>query len=172
RKNMVVTPASKKVRKFQVLTVTDVRDMRDMYSASDLIADAAVPRIDAFRTYEVRLNDAMMKMAEDIDFIHHPELCDAVMRFINAATYGASALDAVVGYGTGGIRTGRTAIIRMMKDESEDGTMAAAAPELKNVYLVQQMIHEQEKSLRDYLVAMKEINGEDPDRTVRTQEYE
>ncbi len=92
RKNQVVTPAGREARKFQVVTVTAVRDMRDMYGASDLIADAAEPRIEAFRTYEERLNKAMMRMAEDIDFLHYPELCDAVLRFINAATYGASAL--------------------------------------------------------------------------------
>ncbi len=62
-------------------------------------------------------------------------------------------------------------MIRLIKDEPEDGTMAAAAPELKNVYLVQQMIHEQEKALRDYLVSMKQITGDDPDRTARDQEY-
>lgn len=172
RKNMVVTPTGRDVRKFQVTSTFEVRDMKDMYGASLLIADAGATKIEMFKLYEERLTRSMSHMAEDIDFSFNPELCDAVLRFINASTYGESALTAVLAYGSDGSRSGKMTVIRLMKDEPTGGTMAAAAPELKNIYLVQQMIRDQERALRDYLIAVKKVAGADPERKFRSEDYE
>lgn len=163
RKNMVVTPSEKTVRKFQVVTDSSVRDMKDMYGSSELVSDVGRSKIDVYAFYQSKLMDSMIHLVESVDFSFYQDLCDAAMKYINATMYGASALESVLSYqGTmAGTRSMKSVISGMIKEDS-GASFAEANPSMKNVYLVYQTIKEQETALAEYLKAMQIIMGEEP----------
>ena len=95
---ILITPNGKTVRKFQVDAKFTVRDMRDMYGASDLVADVGISKIRRYAHYQAVLADHFEKLIENVDFVFYPEIADAAMRYLNATSYGEAALDAVVSY--------------------------------------------------------------------------
>ena len=189
RKNMVITPNGKTVRKFQVDAKFTVRDMRDMYGASDLVADVGISKIRRYAHYQAVLADHFEKLIESVDFMFYPEIADAAMRFLNASSYGEAALDAVVRLQASeaaldavvsyediraGTKSMRTMVIQMIRDEPEEGRFIDANPTMKNVYLVHQMINEQEAAVADYLRMIKTLQEKDPSQSKREEvvEYE
>ncbi len=176
RKNMVITPNGKTVRKFQVDAKFTVRDMRDMYGASDLVADVGISKIRRYAHYQAVLADHFEKLIENVDFVFYPEIADAAMRYLNATSYGEAALDAVVSYEDtrAGTKSMRTMVIQMIRDEPEEGRFIDANPTMKNVYLVHQMINEQEAAVADYLRMIKTLQEKDPSQSKREEvvEYE
>ena len=167
RKNMVITPNEKTVRKFQIDSTFTIKDMKDMYGPSELIADGGKSKIDVYSYYQDKLHEKFTHLVEDVDFNFYSDLCDAAMEYINATSYGVSALDAVRGYQ--GVLTGtksmKSVVINMIKDEIEGGKYADAPPALKNVHLLHQMINEQEEALVKYLKLIQGILAEDDKET-------
>ena len=153
RKNMVVTPAGKSVKKFQVDSDFTIQDMRDMYGASELASDVGISKIDRYAHFQGRLRDDFAKMVEGVDFTYYPEIAEACMKYINATSYGEAALQAVVSYEDAkyGTKSMKTIVVQMIKDEPAEGRYMSANPTMKNVYLVHQMINDQEQAVSDYL---------------------
>ena len=163
RKNMVITLNDKTVRKFQVNSTFTVKDMKDMYGPSELISDVGKSKIDVYAYYQDKLNDVLTHLVEDVDFNHYSELCDAAMEYINATSYGASALDAVRGYqnALAGMKSMKSVVINQIRDEPLNGKFIDAQPAMKNVYLLHQMINDQEKALGKYLKHVQEVIKDD-----------
>ncbi len=165
RKNMVVTPNGKTVRKFQVDSKFTIKDMRDMYSPSELVADVGISKIRRYGHYQATLRNDFQKLVENVDFVYYPEIAEAVMKYLNATAYGEAALDAVIGYedARAGTRSMRVMVIGMIKEEPEDARFMDANPTMKNVYLVHQMINEQEKAVGQYLKLIRTLQEKDPE---------
>jgi len=105
---------------------------------------------------------------EDVDFNSYSDLCDAAMEYINATSYGSSALEAVTSYQSSltGTKSMRSVVLNMIREEPENGKFVDAPPALKNVYLVHQMINDQETALEGYLKHIQTILKED-DKEIR-----
>ncbi|MDR2698705.1 MAG: hypothetical protein LBB30_03390 [Candidatus Methanoplasma sp.] len=163
RKNMVITLNDKSVRKFKVNAVFTIKDMKDMYSLSELISDVGKTKIEVYAYYQEKLHEKFTHLVEDVDFSYYSDLCDAAMKYINATSYGASALDAVVGYQDtmAGTKSMRSMVVNLIREEPENGKFIDAPPVLKNVYLVHQMINDQETALERYLKLVQGIIEED-----------
>lgn len=163
RKNMVITPNEKSVRKFKIDAKFTVKDMKDMFGPSELIADAGKSKAEVYAYYQEKLNDKFINLVEDVDFSVYSEICDAAMKYVNATSYGSSALDAVIGYktATAGTKSMKSIVINMMRDEPDDRKFIDAPPALKNVYLLHQMINDQEEALGKYLRAIQELFEEE-----------
>lgn len=174
RKNMVITPNGRTVRKFQVDADFTVRDMRDMYGPSDLVADVGISKIKRYAHYQAVLADHFEKLIENVDFVFYPEIADAAMRYLNATSYGEAALNAVVSYedARSGTKSMRSAVVAMIRDEPDDGRFMDANPMMKNVYLVHQMINDQEAAVSDYLRMIKTLQERDPTRRTEDVGYE
>jgi len=167
RKNMVITPNDKTIRKFQVNSKFTVKDMKDMYSLSDLISDVGKTKIEVYAYYQEKLNEVFTHLVEDVDFNFYSELSDAALEYISATAYGASALDAVIGYRDTltGTKSMKSMVLNMIREESENGKFIDAPPALKNVYLVNQMINDQSVALAKYLKLVRGINAEEDKST-------
>jgi hypothetical protein len=175
RKNMVITPNEKTVRKFQINATFTVKDMKDMYGPSELISDVGRSKIEMYQFYQNKLAENMTHLVESVEFTFYQGLCDAAMKYINATSYGASALEAVVGYQSSmaGTRSMRSMVLSQIREEPENGRFTDASPMMKNVYLVHQMINDQEIALSEYLRIVQSIIEEEPkDRSKVQTSYE
>jgi hypothetical protein len=175
RKNMVITPNEMTLKKFQINTTFRLCDLKDMYGPSNLVSDVGKSKIEVYQYYQDKLVVGMSRLVESVDFASYQDLCDAGMNYINATTYGASALEAVVEYqdATSGTRSVKSMVINMIINEPENGKFAYAEPMMKNVYLVHQMIMDQQKALEDYLDIIEKINAQEPkNNRIKHQEYE
>jgi|GEM_PF-519200 len=175
RKNMVITPNDRTVRKFQVDARFTIKDMRDMFGPSELISDVGKSKIETYAVYQSLLQEKFVHLVENIDFSFFPELCDAAMKYINSTSYGASALDAVMGYQTSvaGTKSMKSIVMNMIKSEPDDGKFIDAPPALKNVYLLHQTINDQETALVNYLKIVQSLISEDSkEKGVDHIEYE
>ena len=163
RKNMVITPNDKTVRKFQIDSVFTIKDMKDMYGPSELISDVGKSKIEMYAFYQDKLNEKFTHLVEEINFEYYSDLCDAAMEYITATSYGASALNAILGYqnAMAGTKSMKSVLLNMLREEPDDGKFINAQPALKNLYLVHQMINEQEKALVKYLKLIQKIIAEE-----------
>jgi len=169
RKNILVTSPGKAVDQYATITDFDIWDMSDMYNPSTVPSDAGRSKIDMFSFHLKKVNNAMLKIVEDIDFAFDPDICDAVMKFISATTYGSSALDSLVSYGNTGSSMKKAAIVAMIKEAPRNGTLTDAdSNELKSVYILMQMIRDQEDALKTYSAYIADILEKDPDNRKRT----
>lgn len=161
RKNMVITPVEKTVNKFQINASFSIKDLKDMYGASDLISDVGKSKIEMYAYYQNKLMEYFSHLVESVDFVRYQNLCDAAMKYINATTYGTSALEAILGYGTSmaGQRPMRSMVVKMILNEPDNATFSDASIPMKNVYLVHQMINEQEKALSEYIGVIQELSA-------------
>lgn len=175
RKNMVITPAGRQVRKFQVDSSFTVQDMRDMYGPSELVSDVGISKIRRYAHYQSVLRDLFEKLIENVDFTFYPEVADAAMKYLNATSYGEAALNAVVSYedSRAGTRSMKAMVVSMIREEPEDGSFMNANATMKNIYLLHQMINDQEKAVSEYIRMIKTLQEMDPSGTVRKEvEYE
>jgi hypothetical protein len=163
RKNMVITPNDKNIRKFQINSVFTIKDMKDMYGPSDLISDVGRSKIEVYSLYQEKLQEILTHLVEDVDFGFFSELCDSAMDYITATSYGSSALEAVMGYQNAmtGTKSMRSVVLNMIREEPEKGKFIDAPPALKNVYLVHQMINDQEEALGKYLKLIQAVIAEE-----------
>lgn len=153
RKNMVITPNGKTVRKFQIDSKFSIQDMRDMYGPSELVSDVGISKIKRYAYFQKQLKKDFENLVEGVDFTHYPEIAEAAMKYITATSYGEAALDAVVGYedSKSGTRSMRVMVVGMMKEEPLDGKFMDTNPTMKNIYLVHQMINDQERAVSEYI---------------------
>ena len=174
RKNMVVTPNGKTVRKFQIDSQFSIQDMRDMYGPSELVSDVGISKIRRYAYFQKQLKNDFENLVEGVDFTHYPEIAEAAMKYINATSYGEAALDAVVGYedSKAGTRSMRVMVVGMMKEEPLDGRFMDANPTMKNIYLVHQMINDQEKAVSDYIRLIGALEEENPSEKRSNTDYE
>ena len=174
RKNMVVTPNGKTVRKFQIDSQFSIQDMRDMYGPSELVSDVGISKIRRYAYFQKQLKKDFENLVEGVDFTHYPEIAEAAMKYINATSYGEAALDAVVGYedSKAGTRSMRVMVVGMMKEEPLDGRFMDANPTMKNIYLVHQMINDQEKAVSDYIRLIGVLEDENPSEKRSNTDYE
>lgn len=174
RKNMVVTPNGKNVRKFQIDSQFSIQDMRDMYGPSELVSDVGISKIRRYAYFQKQLKKDFENLVEGVDFTHYPEIAEAAMKYINATSYGEAALDAVVGYedSKAGTRSMRVMVVGMMKEEPLDGRFMDANPTMKNIYLVHQMINDQEKAVSDYIRLIGAFEDENPSEKRSNTDYE
>lgn len=163
RKNMVITPNDKTIKKFHIKSAFTIKDMRDMYGPSEVISDVGKSKIEVYSFYQEKLHDMFTHLVEDVDFNTYSDLCNAAMEYINATSYGASALEAVIGYQNSmtGTKSMRSVVLNMIRDEPENGKFIDAPAALKNVYLVHQLIKDQETALEKYLKLIKDVLKED-----------
>lgn len=175
RKNMVITPNDRNVRKFQIDASFTIRDMKDMFGPSELVSDVGSSKIETYAYYQTLLLDKFTNLVEGVDFAYYEELCDAAMKYITATSYGASAVEAVVGYqnAMSGTKSMRSMVVNMMINEPDSGNFMDASPAMKNVYVLQQTITEQEKAVAEYLRIMRSILSEEPkDKRPKDVDYE
>ena len=174
RKNMVVTPNGKNVRKFQIDSQFSIQDMRDMYGPSELVSDVGISKIRRYAYFQKQLKKDFENLVEGVDFTHYPEIAEAAMKYINATSYGEAALDAVVGYedSKAGTRSMRVMVIGMMKEEPLDGRFMDANPTMKNIHLVHQMINDQEQAVSDYIRLIGVLEDENPSEKRSNTDYE
>ncbi len=174
RKNMVVTPNGKTVRKFQLISKFTVKDMKDMYAPSEIISDVGISKIRRYAHYQALLREHFEHLVESVDFTFFPEIADAAMRYLNASAYGEAALDAVVSYedSRAGTKSMRVMVIGMMKEEPEDGSFADSNPTMKNIYLVHQMIMEQQQAVSDYIRMIRTLQDQDTSGYMRKENVE
>lgn len=165
RKNMVITPNGNSMHKFQINSDFTIGDMKDMYGPSELVADVGISKIKSYAYYQKQLKTDFEKLVEGVDFTYYPEVAEAAMKFINSTSYGEAALDAVVGYEDSkvGNRSMKTAVVSMIKEEPKNGRFMDANPTMKNVYLLHQMIIDQEEALHDYVSLVKALEKINPD---------
>ncbi len=176
RKNQMITPAGGEYHKFRVVEQdSSVRDMMDMYQPSELVSDAGASRIRMYAHYQEELARRFENLLESIDFTYHPEFADAAMKYLDASSFGRTALEVLLSYEdsrTAG-RPTKSALAAMIRDQPRDGTYRDADPQVQNVYFVYQMITEQEDAVMMYLKAVKELRGNAPARRDRSpEEYE
>ena len=164
RKNMVITPNGKTVHKFQIDSDFKVSDMRDMYTPSELVSDVGISKIKRYGHFQSILKHDFSKLIENVDFVYYPEIAEAVMRYLNATSYGEAALEAVIGYedARAGTKSMRVMVTGMIKEEPDNGSFMQANPTMKNVYLVHQMINDQEKAVSDYIRLIRTLEDSDP----------
>lgn len=160
RKNALITPATEDLKPFQVVTDATVRDLKDMYLPSTINSDAGKARIETFFYYTKKLNVAFLNMAEDINFDYNPEICDAVLGFINETTYGMSALSTVTSFADEDKRQSRNALLRQIKSASDKTEIYEAEDELNIAMIVMHTIHAQETALAKYMDAIEDIDSE------------
>ena len=174
RKNMVITPNGKTVRKFQIDSEFSIQDMRDMYGPSELVSDVGISKIKRYAYFQKQLKNDFEKLVEGVDFTHYPEISEAAMKYINATSYGEAALEAVLGYedSKAGTRSMRVMVVGMMREEPLDGRFMDANPTMKNIYLVHQMINDQEKAVSDYIRLIGALEGENPSEKRNKTDYE
>lgn len=175
RKNMVITPQGSAVRKFQIESRFTISDMRDMYGASELVADVGISKIRRYEHYQYQLKKDFEKMVAGIDFTNYPEIAEVCMKYVNATSYGEAALNAVIGYedARAGTRNMRTMVVGMIKDEPDDGRFMDANPTMKNVYLVHQMIREQQEAVSEYIRLIRLLAEKEPtEAKLINQDYE
>ena len=174
RKNMVITPNGKTVRKFQIDSEFSIQDMRDMYGPSELVSDVGISKIKRYAYFQKQLKNDFEKLVEGVDFTHYPEISEAAMKYINATSYGEAALEAVLGYedSKAGTRSMRVMVVGMMREEPLDGRFMDANPTMKNIYLVHQMINDQEKAVSDYISLIGALEGENPSEKHDKTDYE
>ena len=174
RKNMVITPNGKTVRKFQIDSEFSIQDMRDMYGPSELVSDVGISKIKRYAYFQKQLKNDFEKLVEGVDFTHYPEISEAAMKYINATSYGEAALEAVLGYedSKAGTRSMRVMVVGMMREEPLDGRFMDANPTMKNIYLVHQMINDQEKAVSDYIRLIGALEGENPSEKHDKTDYE
>ena len=174
RKNMVITPNGKTVRKFQIDSEFSIQDMRDMYGPSELVSDVGISKIKRYAYFQKQLKNDFEKLVEGVDFTHYPEISEAAMKYINATSYGEVALEAVLGYedSKAGTRSMRVMVVGMMREEPLDGRFMDANPTMKNIYLVHQMINDQEKAVSDYIRLIGALEGENPSEKRDKTDYE
>ena len=174
RKNMVITPNGKTVRKFQIDSEFSIQDMRDMYGPSELVSDVGISKIKRYAYFQKQLKNDVEKLVEGVDFTHYPEISEAAMKYINATSYGEAALEAVLGYedSKAGTRSMRVMVVGMMREEPLDGRFMDANPTMKNIYLVHQMINDQEKAVSDYIRLIGALEGENPSEKRDKTDYE
>ncbi|AGI47876.1 hypothetical protein TALC_00881 [Thermoplasmatales archaeon BRNA1] len=163
RKNMLIAQPGDNVDQYRLKSEFTIRNLADMYGPSEIASDAGMSKIDMFEFHQKKLYKAFLNMVEDIDFSFNPVCCDAALKFINATTYGSSALASLQSFDREGNRTKKTTIIRMIKDESMMGDISKTRPELMSVYIIMQMIRDQEEALAEYISAVEEIEENDPD---------
>jgi len=163
RKNMVITPNEKTVRKFHIKSTFTIKDMKDMYGPSELVSDVGKSKIEVYAFFQDRLRHMFTHLVEDVDFNTYSELCNAAMDYINATSYGSSAMDAVLSYQNTltGTKSMKSVVLNMIREEPENGKFIDAPPALKNVYLLHQMINEQGTALGKYLQLIQSILKED-----------
>lgn len=166
RKNMVITPREKNIRKFQIDSDFTISDMKDMFGPSDLVSDVGMSKISRYAYYQNRLREDFEKLSVSIDFVHYPEISDAIVKYLDVTSYGQAALDAVLGYedAKSGTKSMKTLVSGMVRDEPDHGTFADANPTMKNVYLVYQMINDQEAAIADYIRLVKKLSDANPDQ--------
>ena len=164
RKNMVITPNGRTVHKFQIDSDFKVSDMRDMYTPSELVSDVGISKIKRYGHFQSILKHHFSKLIENVDFVYYPEIAEAVMRYLNATSYGEAALEAVIGYedARAGTKSMRVMVTSMIKEEPDNGSFMQANPTMKNVYLVHQMINDQEKAVSDYIRLLRTLEDSDP----------
>ena len=56
----------------------------------------------------------------------------------------------------------RLMVTGMIRDEPDNGSFMQANPTMKNVYLVHQMINDQEKAVSDYIRLVRALEDADP----------
>ncbi len=151
RKNMVITPSGKTVRKFQIDSRFRVSDMRDMYSPSELVADVGISKIKRYGHFQDVLGKDFSNLVQNMDFVYYPEIAEA-------------AMDAVIGYedSRSGTKSMKSIVTTMIREELEDGNFMQANATMKNVYLVHQMINEQEKAVSEYIRLIMALEDSDP----------
>lgn len=165
RLNRLIASPDKEVGDpFREDTPFTIRDLKDMYGESGIPSDAGERKIDAFSFHMEKLNTALVKMVQDIDFAGNPEICDAALRFINDTTYGRSALQALRSYGMEGTRSARNTVIRQIKAEPLNGTLRDAKPELKNVYVLMNMIEGHQSAIQGYHEAVSKVYDWDAEK--------
>lgn len=164
RKNSLITPNGQDVQIFKVVTNASVRDLKDMYEPSTINSDAGKSKIEAYWYYLKKLNTAFLNMAEDINFDYNPEICDAMMKFLNETTYGIAATESVVSFGRDGNRTQKMTVIRKIKECPEGTEIADVEGELNTVFIFMHMIHAHEDALKAYLTVIDEIDTESQNR--------
>ncbi len=164
RKNSLITPNGQDVQIFKVVTNANVRDLKDMYEPSTINSDAGKSKIEAYWYYLKKLNTAFLNMAEDINFDYNPEICDAMMKFLNETTYGIAAAESVVSFGRDGNRTQKMTVIRKIKECPEGTEIADVEGELNTVFIFMHMIHAHEDALKAYLTVIDEIDTESQNR--------
>ncbi len=175
RKNMVITPSGKTVRKFQIDSKFRVSDMRDMYSPSELVADVGISKIKRYGHFQNILGMDFSNLVQNVDFVYYPEIAEAAMRYLNASSYGEAALDAVISYedSRSGTKSMKLIVIAMIREEPEDGSFMQANATMKNIYLVHQMISEQEKAVSEYIKLIRALEDSDPaERKKRSKTYD
>ncbi len=174
RKNMVITPQGKKIRKFQVLSTFSVNDMKDMYGASELVSDVGISKIRRYAHYQAVLKNHFEKLVESVDFTFYPEIGDAAMRYLNATSYGEAALDAILSYEVerAGTKSMKAMVVQMIRDEPVTGNFVNANPTMKNIYLVHQLIIEQQRAVSDYINMVKTLQEQDTSGYLKKENIE
>ena len=145
-----------------------------MYGPSELVSDVGISKIKRYAYFQKQLKNDFEKLVEGVDFTHYPEISEAAMKYINATSYGEAALEAVLGYedSKAGTRSMRVMVVGMMREEPLDGRFMDANPTMKNIYLVHQMINDQEKAVSDYIRLIGALEGENPSEKRDKTDYE
>lgn len=175
RKNMIITPDEMTLRKFQINTNFRICDLKDMYGPSTLVSDVGKSKIEVYQYYQEKLLVSMSRLVESVDFGSYQELCEAAMDYVNATTYGAPALQALVECqdAMSGTKSVKSIVVNMIVNEPENGKFSNADPIMKNVYLVRQMILDQQKAIESYIQIIEKIYALEPKSVkVKHQEYE
>ena len=134
-----------------------------------------ISKIKRYGHFQEVLRHDFSKLVENVDFVYYPEIAEAVMKYLNATSYGEAALDAVIGYedARAGTKSMRVMVTSMIREEPENGSFMQANPTMKNVYLVHQMINDQEKAVSEYLRLIRTLEDADPvERKKRAKEIE
>ncbi|MDR3205949.1 MAG: hypothetical protein LBT41_02460 [Candidatus Methanoplasma sp.] len=160
RKNMMITPRERNVRKFQIDGIFTIKDLKDMFDPSELVSDIGKSKIEMYAFYQQELNKKLTSLVEDVEFMYYEDLCNAAMRYINATAYGASAIDAVVGYkgAMTGTRSMKAIVLNAIRDEPEERNFSDASPVMKNIYILYDTVNEQEEAVAEYLRHINKIN--------------
>lgn len=158
RKNSVITTSDMEYKAFKIKTDATVRDLKDMFQPSPINSDAKSPRIVSYLYYTKKLNVAFLNMAEDINFDYNPEVCDAVLNFINETTYGMSALTTIASFAEDGNRVSKNALLRQIRSASDKTDISETEDELNIAMILIRTIHAQEAALEKYMDSIEGID--------------
>ena len=87
----------------------------------------------------------------------------------SSASSAKGVLDAEFNRTRAGTRSMKAMVIAMIREEPDDGRFVDANPTMKNIYLVHQMISDQEKALADYIRLVKALEEMDPSESRKNE---
>ncbi len=89
-----------------------------------------ISKIKRYRHFRDVLGKDFPNLVQNVDFLYHPEIAEAAMRYLNASSYGETVLDAVIGYKDSrfGTKAMKSMVIAMIRGRRRTTALCRQTP--------------------------------------------